>query len=94
MAKKCKKNLDASARPKFLVLTGQYNRHGCTGHALASGWVGEVGSMDVVMVWARMHWPMDGLVAWALSWFGHDANLSDKASGANPITINHKPEML
>ena len=24
------------------------------------------GSMNVMMVWARMHWPMDGLVAWTL----------------------------
>ena len=26
---------------------------------------------------------MDGLVAWTLSWFGHDADLSDRESGAN-----------
>ena len=37
-------------------------------NALVNGWVG---SMDVIMVWAWMHWPMDALVAWTLSWFGH-----------------------
>ena len=57
--------------------------HGCTGQwmpwehgrchglgmdALASGCLG---SMDVIMVWAWMHWPVDALVAWTLSWFGH-----------------------
>ena len=57
--------------------------HGCTGQwmpwqhgryhglgmdALANGCLG---SMDVIMVWAWMHWPMDALVAWTLSWFGH-----------------------
>ena len=36
--------------------------------ALASGCLG---SMDVIMVWAWMHWPVDALVAWTLSWFGH-----------------------
>ena len=36
--------------------------------ALANGWVG---SMDVIRVWAWIHWPMDGLVACTLSWFGH-----------------------
>ena len=41
--------------------------HGLGMDALANGWVG---SMDVIMVWAWIHWPMDGLVAWALSWFG------------------------
>ena len=41
--------------------------------SLANGWVG---SMDVR---AWMHWPMDGLAAW--TW--HDADLSDKESGAN-----------
>ena len=38
--------------------------------ALANGWVDR---MDVIMVWAWMHWPMDGLAAW--TW--HDADLSD-----------------
>ena len=37
-------------------------------HALANGWTG---SLDVIMFWAWMHWPMSGLVAWTLSWFGH-----------------------
>ena len=36
--------------------------------ALANGWVG---SMDAIMVWACMHWPMDGLAAWTVSWFAH-----------------------
>ena len=36
--------------------------------ALANG---RVGSLDAVMVWARMRWSMDGLVAWTSSWFGH-----------------------
>ena len=30
-----------------------------------------VQQQDVIMVWAWMHWPMDALVAWTLSWFGH-----------------------
>ena len=35
--------------------------------ALANGWVG---SMDIIiLLWAWMHWPMDGLVAGTLSWF-------------------------
>ena len=29
--------------------------------------------MDVIMVWAWMHWPMDGLVAWTLVCLGMDA---------------------
>ena len=33
-----------------------------------NGWVG---STDAVIVWAWMPWPMDGMVAWTLSWFGH-----------------------
>ena len=37
--------------------------------ALVDRWVG---SMDVIMVWAWMHWSIDGLVAW--TW--HDADLS------------------
>ena len=45
---------------------GRY--HGLRMDALANGWVG---SMDVIMVWAWLHWPMDGLVAWTLSLFGH-----------------------
>ena len=36
--------------------------------ALANGWAG---SMDAIMVWAGMHWPMDGVAALALSWFEH-----------------------
>ena len=48
-------------------------------HALANGWTG---SLDVIMSWAWMHWPMSGLVAWTLSWFAN-ADLSDGASGAN-----------
>ena len=36
--------------------------NGLVMNALANGWVG---SMDVSMVWTWMHWPMDGLVAWA-----------------------------
>ena len=31
----------------------------------------DVISMDVTMVWAWMRWPMSGLVAWTLPWFGH-----------------------
>ena len=41
--------------------------HGLGMDALACGWAS---SMDVIMVWAWMHWPMDGLVAWTISWFG------------------------
>ena len=29
------------------------------------------GSRDIIMVWAWMHLPMDGLVEWVLSWPGH-----------------------
>ena len=62
--------------------TSSWFGHGCTGQwmgwrhgryhglgmdALACGWAS---SMDVIMVWAWMHWPMDGLVAWTGSWFG------------------------
>ena len=36
--------------------------------ALANGCLG---GMDVIMVGAWMHWPVDALVAWRLSWFGH-----------------------
>ena len=48
--------------------------------ALANGWVG---TRDVIKVWAWMHWPMVGSVAWTLSRFGHgagghDADLSDR----------------
>ena len=38
--------------------------------ALANGWAG---SKDVIMVRARLHWPMDGLVARTSSGIGHDA---------------------
>ena len=44
--------------------------------APANGWAGR---MDVIMALAWMHWPMNGLVAW--TW--HNADLSDKESGAN-----------
>ena len=37
--------------------------------ALANGLAG---SMDVIMLWAWMHWSTDGLVSWALTWFGHE----------------------
>ena len=50
--------------------------HGLGMDALANGWAGR---MDVIMVLAWMHRPMDGLVAWTR----HDADLSDKESGAN-----------
>ena len=45
---------------------GRY--HGLGMDALANEWAG---SMDVIMVWAWMHWPVSGLVACGLSWFGH-----------------------
>ena len=62
--------------------------------ALANGWVGCV---DVFTVWAVMHWPMDGLVALRLSWFGHDilANASTPPSStAVPSTSYKLPPTL
>ena len=67
----------------FVAWTLSWFGHGCTGQgmpwqhgryhglgmdALASGCLC---SRDVIMVWAWMHWPVDALVAWTLSWFGH-----------------------
>ena len=40
---------------------GRY--HGLGMNALVNGWVG---SMDVIMVWAWMHWPMDALASGCL----------------------------
>ena len=60
-AKDAKNKNDVSARKQLLTDSLGMD-------ALADGWVG---SMDVIMVRAWMHWPMDGLVAWTLSCFGH-----------------------
>ena len=59
---------------------------------LANGWVG---STEVIMVWAWLHWPMGGLVggsmdiimvlAWAASQSEHDADLSDKECGVHEV---------
>ena len=46
--------------------------------ALANGCIG---SMDVIMVWAWMHWPVDAWVAWTFSWFGHGCGMDALASG-------------
>ena len=53
----------------LVVWTLSWFGHGCE-------WAGR---MDVIMALAWMHWPMNGLVAW--TW--HNADLSDKESGAN-----------
>ena len=52
--------------------------------ALASGCLG---SMDVIMVWAWMHWPVDALVAWTLSWFGQDALASGCLGSMDVIMV-------
>ena len=50
--------------------------HGLGTDALGNGWVG---STDVIMVWAWMHWPMEEFAAW--TW--RDTDLGDRESGAS-----------
>ena len=78
---KCKiKNENDVSAPKHWLINGL----GMDAH-------GGVGSMDAIMDWAWMHWPMDGLAAW--TWL--DADLSDRESEANEVSesqpLNPKP---
>ena len=44
------------------------------------------GSMGDIMVWA-WHWPVSGLVAWTLSWFGHGYTAIGWAGSMNFVMV-------
>ena len=52
--------------------------------ALANCWAG---SMDAIMVWSWMRWPLVGLLAWTLSWFGHGYTAIGWAGSMNFVMV-------
>ena len=59
--------------------------------ALANGWAG---SMELILLWAWMHWPEDGLVAWTWSCAGMDALANGWAGSRGINTVwawMHRP---